>query len=207
MEEKVYLYPVWIRLWHLLNALLCLMLILTGLSMQYSEPGTGLIRFDIAVTIHNVCGVILTISYFVFIFGNLFTKNGRHYRLEPIGLFKRLWIQARYYAYGFFKKENPPFPIGLEQKFNPLQKVSYAFIMYLFVPIILLTGWGMLYPETIIANYLGINGYQATDLLHIASGFVMSVFLIIHLYFATMGAKPLSHYKGMITGYHVHEDH
>jgi len=207
MGEKVYLYPVWIRLWHLTNALLCLVLILTGLSMQYSEPGSGLIRFDWAVSIHNVCGIILSISYFVFVLGNLFTSNGRYYRLEPIGLIKRLWIQARYYAYGFFLKEKAPFPIGKVQKFNPLQKVSYAFVMYLFVPIIIITGWGMLYPETIIGDYLGINGFVVTDILHITSGFVMSVFLVIHLYFATMGAKPLSHYKGMVTGYHEHEEH
>ncbi len=207
MGEKVYLYPIWIRTWHLLNALLCLILIITGLSMQYSEPGSGIIRFDKAVAIHNVSGIILSASYVFFILGNLFTKNGRYYRLEPLGLIKRLWIQGRYYAYGVFKNEKAPFPIGKEQKFNPLQKVSYAFVMYIFVPIIIVTGWGMLFPESIIDNYLGINGFLLTDLLHIASGFVMSVFLIIHLYFATMGATPLAHYKGMITGYHEHEDH
>lgn len=207
MGEKVYLYPIWIRFWHWLNALLCLALIITGLSMQYSEPGTGMIRFDKAVAIHNVSGIILSASYVFFLLGNLFTKNGRYYRLEPIGLLNRLWKQGRYYAYGFFKKEKAPFAIGLEQKFNPLQKVSYAFMMYIFVPIIIITGWGMLFPESIIDNYLGINGFQATDLLHIISGFIMSVFLIIHLYFATMGAKPTSHYKGMFTGYHEHEDH
>ena len=205
MGEKVYLYPVWIRLWHLLNALLCLILIATGLSLQYSEPGSGFIRFDVAVSIHNVCGIILSVNYFFFLLGNLFTRNGRHYRLEPIGLINRLWKQFRYYSWGYFKNEKPPFPVGKAMKFNPLQKVAYAFVMYLFVPIVIITGWAMIFPDIIIDEYLGINGFWATDLLHILSAFVVSVFLIIHLYFSTMGHTPTAHFKSIISGYHEEE--
>jgi len=32
----MYLYPKWIRLWHLFNALLFILLIVTGISMQYT---------------------------------------------------------------------------------------------------------------------------------------------------------------------------
>lgn len=206
MAHKEYLYPIWVRLWHWLNALLCLLLILTGLSIQYASPDGGLIRFDIAVSIHNVSGIILSASYVFFFLGNMFTPNGRYYRLEPIGLINRLIKQARYYAYGFFKKEKAPFPTGKEQKFNPLQKVSYAFVMYLFVPLVIVSGWGLLFPESILEDWLGINWFMATDLLHITAAFVISVFLIIHLYFATMGHKVWSHYKSMVTGYHEHHD-
>lgn len=206
MAHKEYLYPIWVRLWHWLNALLCLLLIVTGLSMQYASPDGGLLRFDVAVSIHNISGIILSASYIFFFLGNLFTPNGRYYRLEPIGLIQRLIKQGRYYAFGVFKKEKAPFPVGKEQKFNPLQKVSYAFVMYLFVPLIIVTGWGLLFPESILEDWLGINWFMATDLLHITSGFVISVFLIIHLYFATMGEKVTSHYKSMITGYHEHHE-
>ncbi len=57
---SVYLYPVWVRLWHLVNALLYLFLIITGLSMQYSNPEYPMIRFDIAVSMHNISGILLT---------------------------------------------------------------------------------------------------------------------------------------------------
>ncbi|MCX6259522.1 MAG: cytochrome b/b6 domain-containing protein, partial [Bacteroidia bacterium] len=33
----MYLYPAWIRLWHLFNALLIIVLIVTGISMQYTD--------------------------------------------------------------------------------------------------------------------------------------------------------------------------
>ncbi|MBE9484291.1 MAG: cytochrome b/b6 domain-containing protein, partial [Bacteroidetes bacterium] len=59
MEEKLYLYPVWVRFWHWANAILCLLLILTGLSMQYSDPEYPIIRFDWAVSIHDISGIIL----------------------------------------------------------------------------------------------------------------------------------------------------
>ena len=56
MEQKIYHYPVWIRIWHLINALLCLALIITGLSMQYSNTERGILTFDVAVSVHNVAG-------------------------------------------------------------------------------------------------------------------------------------------------------
>ena len=33
----MYLYPKWIRVWHVLNAMLFLIIIVTGLSMQYTD--------------------------------------------------------------------------------------------------------------------------------------------------------------------------
>ncbi len=205
MSGKVYLYPIWIRLWHITNALLCLVLIVSGISMHYAGTESPSIRFDIAVSMHNISGVILTASYIFFILGNLFTGNGRNYLIQFTGFRKRMWKQIYYYSIGVFLKQTPPFPIGKERKFNPLQQVTYALVMYLFMPIIFVTGWALLFPEIIIEEWLGISGFAATDLLHLVSGFFISFFLVIHLYFATMGKTPTEHYKSMITGYH--EDH
>ncbi len=205
MSGKVYLYPIWIRLWHLTNALLCLILIISGISMHYASPNVPTIRFDIAVSMHNISGVILTAGYLFFILGNLFTGNGRNYLIKFRGFRKRLWKQAYYYSIGVFQKQEPPFPIGSARKFNPLQQVTYSVIMYFFMPVLFITGWALLYPHVIVEEWLGINGFAATDLLHIIGGFVVSLFLLIHLYFATMGKKPTDHYKAMITGYHDDE--
>ena len=78
----MYLYPIWIRIWHMINALLFLILIITGLSMQYSNPEFTIIRFDIAVSMHNICGIILFFNYGIIIIGNLVTPNGKFYRLK-----------------------------------------------------------------------------------------------------------------------------
>jgi len=200
--ERLYLYPIWLRFWHLVNALMCLVLIITGISMQFSNPAIKLVRFDTAVTLHNMAGIVLTVNYLIFFIGNLFTFNGSQYQIRYTGLFSRLKAQARYYMFGLFKGEKAPFPISRENKFNPLQRFSYVFVMYLFVPLVFITGWALLYPETIPTTILNTSGLHLTDLIHIIAGFIISVFLIIHIYFCTIGAKPLRNFKSIMTGYH-----
>jgi thiosulfate reductase cytochrome b subunit len=205
MSGKVYLYPIWLRLWHITNALLCLVLIVSGINMHYASPEGTRIRFDLAVSMHNIAGIVLTASYVFFFLGNLFTGNGRNYLIQFAGFRNRLWKQMYYYTIGVFKKQEPPFPIGSARKFNPLQQVTYVAMMYFILPMVFVTGWGLLFPGAIVEEWLGINGFAATDFLHIAGGFGVSIFLLIHLYFATMGKKPTDHYKAMITGYHEDE--
>jgi thiosulfate reductase cytochrome b subunit len=201
-EGKLYLYPVWIRLWHLINAILCLTLIITGISMQFSNPKFPMIRFDIAVTIHNIIGITLFISYLVFFTGNLFTRNGKYYKPVISGFFNRLMIQFRYYTWGLFKGKPAPFPVSLERKFNPLQQATYIGTMYFLVPVVFFTGLAMLYPEVIPSRILWSSGLHFTDLMHITAGFLISIFMCIHIYFCTIGATPISNFKSMIDGFH-----
>jgi thiosulfate reductase cytochrome b subunit len=202
MAEKIYFYPVWIRLWHWVNALMFLFLIVTGLSMQYASPGYPLIRFDYAVSIHNIAGIIVTLGYFVFVLGNIFTANGKFYKVNLREIVGQLKKQFMYYTFGIFKHEQPPFPLSESRKFNPLQKVSYLFAMYAFVPIMIISGLGLLFPEIIISQVFGMSGIHLTDLIHIVSGFILSVFMVIHIYFCTIGKTPLSNFKSMFTGWH-----
>lgn len=200
-SEKLYLYPVWIRVWHMTNAILCLILIITGLSMQFSNPST-VVKFNVAVSVHNIAGILLTISYGLFFLGNLFTPNGLHYVIPVTGFMQRLMKQFRYYTIGIFRKEPPPFPVSGENKFNPLQQVTYVVLMYGFVPVVLLTGWGLLYPDFTIKSIFGFSGLDLTDLLHIIAGFTISIIMLVHIYFCTIGKNPLSNFKSMINGYH-----
>jgi thiosulfate reductase cytochrome b subunit len=200
-DERLYLYPVWIRIWHMINALLCLVLIITGLSIQFSNPGT-VVKFNAAVSVHNTAGIILTISYAVFFLGNLFTPNGIYYVIPVRGFLDRLKKQFIYYTIGLFRKEEAPFPVNEESKFNPLQQVTYVVLMYGFVPVVVLTGWGLLYPEITINSFMGFSGLDLTDLLHIFAGFAISIIMCVHIYFCTIGKNPTSNFKSMINGYH-----
>jgi len=202
MAEKIYFYPVWIRLWHWLNALMFLFLIVTGLSMQYSSPDYPFIRFDLAVLLHNIAGIIVTLGYFVFVIGNMVTSNGKFYKVNLKEIVGQLKKQFMYYTIGIFKHEDAPFPLSENRKFNPLQKVSYVFAMYAFTPIMIISGLGLLFPETIIPQVFGVSGIHLTDLVHIISGFILSVFMIIHIYFCTIGKTPTANFKSMFTGWH-----
>jgi len=203
MSEKLYLYPLWIRIWHWTNALMFLILIVTGLSMQYSSPDYPMIRFDWAVSLHNISGVIVIIAYLFFLVVNRFSTNRKYYRFKRKGFIVRLTKQFKYYTFGIFKNEPVPFPVSKKRKFNPMQKFSYLIVMYLGMPALIITGIALLYPEIIIPNVGGLSGIHLTDLVHIIVGFVLSVFLVIHVYFCTIGATPTSNFKSMFIGWHT----
>ena len=204
-NKKIYLYPVWIRLWHVINAVMFLFLILTGISLHYATAGNGFIPFATSVVIHNVCAIVLTINYGVFVLGNMFTGNGMYYRKWRKNLWPKLWKQFLFYAVGIFKDEPHPFPITKKQKFNPLQKVSYVFAMYFGMPLLIISGIALMFPEKISNTIFKISGLLFYDVLHVIVGFVLSIFLVIHLYTCTLGDKPGTLFKSMINGYH--EEH
>jgi thiosulfate reductase cytochrome b subunit len=207
LENKLYLYPVFIRLWHLLNAVLCLVLIITGISMQFSNPKYPLIRFDIAVSVHNIAGILISFNYLIFLMGNIFTHNGRYYKIPLKSFFKNLRLQFFFYLTGIFRHEKAPFPTSKDRKFNPLQQFAYLLIMYFLFPIIIITGISMMYPDIFIPTlFLGMSALHLTDLFHIAIGFIISLFLFIHVYFCTIGKTATSTFMNIITGYHeVHD--
>lgn len=206
MKEKYYLFPIFIRIWHGLNGIGILLLIITGLSMQYSDPSRGFIHFSTAVRIHNICGLVITFNYLIFLIGNIITPNGKHYRLVWKGISKEIMAQFRYYMFGMFRHEQPPFPISEERKFNPLQKLSYSWVMYLFVPLIVLTGLALMFPELIVINKIfGSSSILFTDIIHIIVGFIISIFLIVHLYLCTFGIRKHNNFKSIINGWHYAE--
>jgi thiosulfate reductase cytochrome b subunit len=46
------------------------------------------------------------------------------------------------------------------------------------------------------------SGLHLIDLFHIIVGFLVSLFMVVHIYFCTIGSTPLSNFKSMINGYH-----
>jgi thiosulfate reductase cytochrome b subunit len=202
MSGKIYLYPMWIRLWHALNAILIILLIISGVSMQYTNPANPFIRFDIAVTMHNISGMILTVNYMIFLVGTIITPNGKYYKITLNGLFARLIKQFTYYTFGIFKHEKPPFPVTKESKFNPLQQFTYVIAMFMLVPIVIITGWALLYPEVVLTKFFSGSGIKVNDFIHVIIGFFVSFFMFVHIYFCTIGATFVSNFKSMINGFH-----
>lgn len=203
----MYLYPGWLRIWHVLNAVLFIILIITGLSMQYTdkEQTVYVVGFAKAVRWHNFAALLLTINYVIYVSGNFLSKNGRHYEIARENFISDLVKQLKFYSFGMFKGEKHPFPVTEESKFNPLQKLSYVLAMYLALPLLIISGIGLLLPEITLNKFFGVSGLILTDVLHITMGFFLSIFMVIHIYTCTLGAKPTSLFWGMISGYHRDE--
>jgi len=201
--KKIYLYPVWIRLWHVINALMFLLLIISGICLHF---GAGkIIPFNVGVGIHNTAAIIVTLNYGIFLIGNIVTPNGKFYRKWRKNLVVNLWKQFVFYAVGIFRKEKHPFPINETQKFNPLQKFAYVIVMYFGMPLIIISGLALMFPSIAGFRVFKVSTVVFYDVLHIVVGFVLSLFLVIHIYTCTLGDKPGTLFKSMINGYH--EEH
>ncbi len=207
--KKLYLYPIWLRIWHWTNATLFFIQIVTGLSMHFSDPKHPFIPFATARIVHNIAGILLVFMYLDFLIGNLFTWNGKHYVIKFKGLFKRLFLQTRFYVFGIFKGEPHPFESDENSKFNPLQQLTYVFVMFVFMPLLIISGILLLFPQYAPDSIFGIGGIWTAGLLHLLAAYFFTLFMVGHIYLGTTGHSPTSNFKSMIDGYHVilHEDH
>ncbi|HWI15382.1 MAG TPA: cytochrome b/b6 domain-containing protein, partial [Burkholderiales bacterium] len=105
--------------------------------------------------------------------------------------------------------ERHPFRVTQLTKHNPLQRLAYLVVKLVINPLIWVSGLLYLYY-----NEIGRSGIAALAalplgsiaLVHTAAAFMMLVFLVVHVYFATTGHTPLAHIKAMITGWEDLED-
>ncbi|MBF0358205.1 MAG: cytochrome b/b6 domain-containing protein [Magnetococcales bacterium] len=196
----VMLYPLWLRIWHWSNALLFILLVTSGISLHFSDPNMALIPFGLARTIHNISGVLMILGYLFFMTSNISSNNIRHYIPVWNGLLKRMIIQATFYGIGIFKGEHHPIPPTEKQKFNPLQQLTYASIMFLGIPAMIVSGILLLFPEYAPEQFLGMGGLWPVAVGHYIIGIGLAVFLIIHIYLATVGKTVTHDLKKMFTG-------
>lgn len=199
-ENKIYFYPLWLRIWHGINAIGIICLIITGISMQSIE--SSFMGFNTAIKLHNVSGIIVSLGYVFYFFANMFTENGKFYIIKPKSFLRRPLKQAYYYAWGMFNGEKSPYPLSDKRKFNPLQKYIYVIVMYIAMPLVIISGIGLLFPEVIVDDIYNLSGIFVTAIFHSALGFFISIFLFIHLYVATIGKHPLNNFKSIINGWH-----
>jgi len=195
MNKLNQLYPLWLRFWHSINGILCFSLVITGLMMQYAPPEKILISLGTVIYIHNFCGIVLIISWIFFILANGLTNNGTYY-WPKMAVLKESIIQLRYYAYGMFIGEHKPFKEDKTRKFNPLQQIAYWSTMYIFVPLMVITGFVMYNIERLLIDDKSIFVYQICDFIHLTAAFMISVFLVIHIYLAFI--EGITNFKKII---------
>jgi thiosulfate reductase cytochrome b subunit len=204
--SAIYLYPLWLRLWHWLNAVLFILLMVTGASMHFA--GTPwLLSFDTAVPLHNISGMLLTISWVVFVLGNLFTSNGRHYQVRFRGFFQRLFTQMGYYGYGIFHNAPHPFHVTEEMKLNTLQQISYIGVMYALMPLLIISGWSFLYSVYLPETLFGIGTVWLIAMAHLTLAYFLVLFLLVHMYIITTGETLTTNLRAMLSGWHRETDH
>jgi Ni/Fe-hydrogenase b-type cytochrome subunit len=206
--KKIYLHPIPVRLWHWINAVSFLVLIVTGLQIRYREL-LGLMTFETAVDIHNIFGFILIFNFFIWVLFYFLTGKIKIY-IPPLSLKKFIMgsiKQARYYGFGIFMGEENPHHPSPQSKFNPMQQMAYLSIMLLLIPLQLVTGL-LLWDVKMFSAWIDLfGGIKIIDTVHVFLFLFFTSFLFVHIYLATLGHTVTAHIKAMFTGYEEIEEH
>ncbi|MCX8021598.1 MAG: cytochrome b/b6 domain-containing protein [Syntrophorhabdaceae bacterium] len=200
--KKDKLVSLTIRIWHVIHGISIFILILTGIHLRYPDLFVIFGTVRKAVQIHNIVGIIVTLDYFLwFIYYIVKKEMVLHYVPTIYDFGKGTIRQAQYYFYRIFFGDPPPFLPTQKNKFNSLQKITYAGIMFIFLPIQILTGILLWDIEQFLPVVAIMGGLKIIDAVHVIIGYVFAAFLILHIYLATLGHTVLSHFKLIIFGY------
>jgi len=206
-NERVYLHPLPVRIWHWLNALGFILLILSGLQIRYVDL-FSLMSFEAAVRMHNWVGFVVIANWFVWFVYYVTSDRITNYHpdLDAVSFFQRYFRQAGYYSWGIFQGEDKPHKVDPHDKFNPMQKLTYQFVMFITAPVTFLTGlmmWDVKRFEGLIEL---VGGIRVVNTIHVLMMILFVFFIFLHGYMGFLGRKPLDHYKEMFTGYEEPHD-
>ncbi|MDT8319335.1 MAG: cytochrome b/b6 domain-containing protein [Xanthomonadales bacterium] len=201
-KESPYLHTLPVRVWHWINAICFVLLILTGLQIRYLDV-FNVMSFEAAVNLHNWTGFVVIAAWFLWLFSYLFSDRITNYHpdLNARSFFERFIHQIEYYSYGMFKGEEKPHQVQPYDKFNPMQKLTYQVVMFIACPIIFVTGL-MMWDVSMFAGSIELlGGIRVVNTIHVLLFIVFTGFIIVHAYMGSLGQKPSSHFKEMFTGY------
>ena len=195
--KKEYVYRGFERFWHWTQAALIIFLGVTGFEIHGSIHFFG---YDQAVRYHNTAAISFLVLIVFAIFWHFTTGEWRQY----LPTRKNLRAQAEYYVFGIFRNAPHPTKKTVLSKLNPLQKLVYAGLKVLVIPVMVITGLLYMfyrYPQRYEVMSLNIGGLQVVATLHTIGAFLLVSFFIAHLYLITTGNTLTSNLKAMITGY------
>jgi thiosulfate reductase cytochrome b subunit len=195
--KREYVYRAFERFWHWMQASLIIFLGITGFEIHGSIQFFG---YDQAVTYHNVAAWSFLVLIAFAVFWHFTTGEWRQY----LPTWKNLRAQAEYYVFGIFRNAPHPTKKTVLSKLNPLQKLVYASLKVLVIPVMVITGLLYMfyrYPQRYEVLSLNVKSLEVIAIAHTIGAFLLVTFLIVHLYLITTGNTVTSNLKAMITGY------
>jgi thiosulfate reductase cytochrome b subunit len=198
--KRTCLHPLPLRIWHWVNALTVLLLLATGI--HFRVAGIASLRpHNPFFALHKWAGITMTASWFFWLLYGLASGHlSRHYAIckrDLTGIFR----QMKFYLVSIFRGEKNPFQPSPEEKFNPLQKLAYGSVMGILAPAMVLTGLLFVDAFFIRDQLLSWSAVKVIDALHVTGLYLFALFLVIHVYMATLGPTALTHIKAIIVGY------
>ena len=197
--KRVLVYKRFERFWHWAQAMLIILLVITGMDIHY--PRFRLFDFKQAHDLHHLFAWSLVILIAFAIFWHFTTGEWKQYMPTP----KYLGAMVKYYISGIFRNAPHPVRKTVLNKLNPLQRLAYLGLKILIIPVMVTTGMMLIYYNDLVAAGWPVTmGVLAT--IHTIGAFALVVFVIGHIYLASTGETLFANTKAMITGYEELED-
>lgn len=201
-DSELYINPLPVRIWHWLNALGFVALILTGTQIRYADM-FNVMTFETAIKTHNWVAFAVIANYFVWLGFYLFSDRITvyHPELNFRKFFDKAFKQIMYYGYGIFRGAKSPHKVLPYDKFNPMQSITYQIVMLLVVPIQFVTGL-MMWDIKRFEGVIGImGGLEVVNTVHVLIYIFFISFTMIHAYMGALGHTPATHFREMFTGF------
>ena len=211
MSEKkmIYLQPIPVRIWHWVNALGIITLIVSGAQIRFPETLSILGSYKNAIQVHNVAGVTVALSFSAWFFYYKMVKNtlDKLYIPNEEDIKHGILRQLLFYCFWYFLGKPSPFHATPNEKFNPMQKSAYLAVMFVLVPLVGLTGILLMNVTPLRVLILASGGIKIIVAVHFMLACSLIAFLCTHVYLATLGATPLAYFKPMIFGWEEVPEH
>jgi len=194
MNRRLCIYSRFNRFWHWSQALLILLLGVTGLEIHGTITVVGFAR---AVAWHNVLAGAFGVLVAFAIFWHFTTGQWRQYTPTR----EHLRGMVGFYLRGIFRGEHHPHKKTELSKLNPLQRLTYLGLKLLVFPIQGLSGLLYYYYDDLATAGFLPDGVGAVAAIHTAGAFALLAFTIAHVYLTTTGTTVTSNLRAMITGW------
>lgn len=191
------LYSGFERFWHWTQAVLIVLLALTGFEVHGSFQFLG---YRQAVAYHNVAAGGLGILIAFAVFWHFTTGEWKQY----VPTSRLLRAQFTYYVSGIFRDAPHPTKRTVSNKLNPLQKLVYLGLKVLVIPVMLLSGSIYILHRSPLTHGEALFApgmLRTVAVIHTAGAFFLMAFVISHIYLTTTGETPVSNLKAMLTGH------
>jgi thiosulfate reductase cytochrome b subunit len=211
------------RAWHWLNALLLYILFTSGLGIfnahprlywghygaNFDSPWLTLDRFPGWITLPAHYSLALSrhwhlaaapVFAFALLAYMLWSLGNRHVGRDLA--FRRGELAPRHIWQDIKDHARLRFPTGMAAlRYNVLQKASYIGVIFLLLPLLILTGLtmspGMNAAWPWLVDLFG--GRQSARSIHFIAAFILAAFVIVHLLMVVL-AGPVNELRSMITG-------
>lgn len=218
----VYRHRLFTRLWHWINALAIFVLLMSGLGIfnahpqlywgQYGAnldkawlmldrfPGWATIPGEYSLALsrqwHLAFAWVLSVGLLAYLIASLINRHLQ----SDIALSRaevapsHLWADIKKHARLDFHES--------EARYNPLQKITYSLILFVILPLVIVTGLCMSPGFGGVAPWLTdlFGGRQSARSIHFLCAAAIAAFILVHLLLVIL-AGPINEMRSMITGW------